>query len=128
VALIIGALFLAQATTTVTTGQHLIDLQVTRDYLQRANEETSAQIAEKRNISVLRGRAQALGFLPVGPQNIEYIVVNGYFPERATPTPEFTPVPVFVYNETFNGWAQQQWNNLVKQFETWMGGNSTPTP
>ena len=42
---LIGALYLAQATTTVSTGQQLLQLESTRDYLQRTNEDIDAQIA-----------------------------------------------------------------------------------
>jgi hypothetical protein len=131
VAMIIGALYLAQATSTATTGQQLVQLQSTRDYLQRANEETDAQIAEKRNISTLRGRAQALGFVPVDADRLDYMVIPGYEPVRATATPDFTPVPKYVYDETFNGIVQREWNNLAQQFEHWMSGSkptATPAP
>jgi hypothetical protein len=127
IAIIIGSLYLAQATTTATTGQELVQLSSTRDYLQRANEDALAEIAFAKSISLLRGRAQALGFEPVGPDKLEYLVVDGYSPLRASPTPEFTPEPSFVYDETFTGWAQQQWNNLSKQFEAWTG-RDRPTP
>src|SRR5882757_8591545 len=97
IAIIIGSLYLAQATTTATTGQQLVQLSTTRDYLQRANEDTLAAIAFAKSISLLRGRAQALGFQPVGPDKLEYLVVDGYSPLRASPTPEVTPEPSFVY-------------------------------
>jgi hypothetical protein len=129
VSIIIGALYLAQATVTATTGQQLQDLAATRDYLQRANEDTNAQIAYKKDINTLRGRAQELGFLPVGAERLEYLVVPGYSPIRATPTPAVTPEPTFVYDETFNGWVKQQWNVLLKQFEAWAGrSDATPVP
>ncbi len=129
VAIIIGALYLALATTTATTGRELQNLQSTRDYLQRANEETNAEIAGKRNIVDLRGRAQNLGFVPASSDDIQYIVVDGYSPGRATSTPEITAVPTFVYDETFNGWVQKQWDILVRQFEAWTGSDkTTPTP
>src|SRR5438067_12472274 len=80
VAIIIGALYLAQATVTATTGRELEDLSGTRDYLQRANEDLVAQIANKRSITNLRGRAQELGYSPVTVDQIEYLVVNGYTP------------------------------------------------
>jgi hypothetical protein len=129
VAMIIGALYLAQATVTATTGRELEDLAATRDYLQRANEDVSAEIAYKRSITTLKGRAQDLGYAPISPDRIEYLVVNGYTPFRATPTPEVTAAPVYVYDETFNGWVQQEWDSLVKQFEAWTGRDRvTPTP
>jgi len=129
VAIIIGALYLAQATTTATTGQELRQLQLTADSLQRANEDTIAAIALKRDITTLRGRAQALGFVPVDSDRLKYVVVPGYAPERATATPVVTAEPVITYDETFNGWAKQQWDTLLKQFEAWTGRDrQTPTP
>jgi hypothetical protein len=129
VAIIIGALYLAQATITATTGSELIALARTRDYLQRAISDTESKIALKKNINALKGRAYELGFRDAGPEEQDYIVVEGYSPIRATPTPQLSPVPTFVYDETFNGWVQQQWDALVAQFEQWMGrGQGTPTP
>ena len=129
VAVIIGALYLAQATVTATTGSQIQDLSATRDSLQIANEDTIAQIAVAKNLDLLRGRAQALGFQPLDPSRQEYVVVDGYVPNRATATPQITPVPTYIYDETFNGWAKKQWDTLVKQFEAWMGRDKvTPTP
>ncbi|MCC7449298.1 MAG: hypothetical protein IT324_17910 [Anaerolineae bacterium] len=129
VAIIIGALYLAQATVTATTGRQLEQLSATRDFLQRAIDDANSEIALKRNINTLRGRAQALGFAPVGPEKLEYLVVDGYSPARATPTPAATAAPTYVYDETFNGWVKQQWDAMLKQFEAWAGRDkATPTP
>lgn len=127
VGIVIGALYLAQATVTATTGSELLQLLRTREFLQRANADTVAQIAQKRNISTLRGRAQELGFEPATSAEIQYIVVDGYTWPRATSTPAIEPTPSFVYDETFTGWVQQQWNALLRQFEQWMG-RATPVP
>ncbi len=127
VAIIIGALYLAQATATATTGFQLADLVKTRDSFQRNNEDMIAKIAGKKRITELRGRAQALGFKNVEPEDQQYIVVPGYLPSRATPTPEIPVAPTYVYDETFNGWVQAQWDKLMKQFDAW-SGQSRPTP
>jgi hypothetical protein len=126
VAIIIGALYLAQATATATTGFELEALVKTRDSFQRNNEDLGAQIAHKKDITDLRGRAQALGYQPVGLEQQQYIVVSGYSAVRASPTPEVTIVPTYIYDETFNGWLQQQLDRLHGQFNTWMG-NAAPT-
>jgi cell division protein FtsB len=121
VAIIIGALYLAQATVTATTFSELGQLERTLDYLRRENDDVMAQIAQERNLSKLRGRAQSLGFFPALSEDHEYIIVPGYSEVRATPTPTPNPEPTPVYDETFEGWAQAQWDNLVRQFEAWMG-------
>lgn len=131
VSIIIGALYLAQATATATTGFQLEQLVKTRDSFQRNNEDMIAQIAGKKRIVDLRGRAQALGFKTASPENQQFIVVPGYFPNRATPTPESTIAPTYVYDETFNGWVRAQWDKLVKQFDAWSGKTRptlVPTP
>lgn len=127
VSIIIGALYLAQATTTATTGFELEQLVKTRDSFQRNNEDMNAQIARKKQITDLRKRSEDLGFQPIAPEDQEYIVIPGYMPNRATPTSEASPVPTYVYDETFNGWVQQQWDKLAKQFDAW-AGKTRPTP
>ncbi|RMF49798.1 MAG: hypothetical protein D6749_12315 [Chloroflexota bacterium] len=126
VAIFIGALYLDQATVTATTGSNLLELQRTREFLQRAISDMQARIAQQRNINNLRGRAQQLGFVPAAAQDLEYIVVEGYSPIRATPTPLLVPTPTLVYDETFEGWVRQQWDLLLRQFEQWMNGDSAP--
>lgn len=126
VAIFIGALYLAQATVTATTGSNLLELQRTREFLQRAISDMQAQIAQQRNINTLRGRAQQLGFVPAAAKDLEYIVVEGYSPIRATPTPVLLPTPTLIYDETFEGWVRQQWDALIRQFEQWMNGGSAP--
>ncbi|MBO9308616.1 MAG: hypothetical protein J7551_02400 [Chloroflexi bacterium] len=126
VAIFIGALYLAQATVTATTGINLLELQRTREFLQRAISDMQAQIAQQRNINTLRGRAQQLGFAPATAKDLEYIVVEGYSPVRATPTPFLLPTPTLVYDETFEGWVRQQWDILLRQFEQWMNSGGAP--
>jgi len=122
VGVIIGALYLAQATVTATTGTELLQLQRTREFLTRSISDMQAQIAERRNISTLRGRAQQLGFEPASAADLNYLVVPGYSPIRATATPFATQPPPLEYDETFEGFIRQQWDALVKQFEQWMNG------
>jgi uncharacterized protein YxeA len=131
VSLVIGALYLVQATVTATTGDQLIQLRDERDRLSRLNQEMEAQIAFKRNLSVLTGRAQALGFVPADSSDRRYVVIDNYTRDRATPTPIVTPLPTLVYTETFDSWVREQWNVLVQQFEAWSGSRSTqatPSP
>jgi hypothetical protein len=121
VAIIIGALYLAQVTTISTTGRQNEELRVYRDRLVRENEQIRADIADLRSIPRLLRRAQELGFTYAGTAQIEYLIVDGYQPELvrsvAPLVAENEPLPV--YDETFSGWLQQQWLNLTLQFEEW---------
>jgi hypothetical protein len=127
VSLIIGALYLVQATVTATTGDQLIQLREERDKLARINEDMESQIAFKRNLGVLTGRAQALGFAQAGSDDMRWVVVDNYTRYRATATPIVTPVPTYAYTETFDGWVREQWGRLVQQFEAWSGSRNAQT-
>lgn len=121
VAIIIGALYLAQATTVSTTGRQVEELQAYRDRLLRENEQIRAEIAVMRSIPRLITRARELGFVRAESDQIEYLVVEGYMPEQPeSVAPLQQPEePLPVYDETFYGWLQRQWESLVTQFEEW---------
>ncbi len=124
VAIIIGALYLAQATTTATTGREMEDMAAYRDRLVRENEQIRAEIAQMRSIPRLITRAQQLGFVFADRDQMEYLVVEGYMPElpeSVAPLQQEEVAPLPDYDETFSGWLQQQWEALVMQFEEWAG-------
>lgn len=121
VAIIIGALYLAQVTRVSTTGRQNEDLRIYRDRLVRENEQIRADIADLRSVPRLLRRAQELGFTYAGGPDIEYLVVEGYVPhvpESVAPLiPDDELLPI--YDESFAGWLRQQWLNLSIQFEEW---------
>lgn len=120
IALIIGALYLSQVAGEATTGRVLSDLIAQRDELQRTNEQLRAEIASLKSVPRLLARAKELGFVEAASNNIEYLVVPGYDPNRQpviVPTPA-QPQEAAVYDETFGGWLQEQWDNLRRQFES----------
>ncbi len=123
-ALIIGALYLSQVAANAITGRSLETLIVERDNLRRTNERLRAEIGELTSVPRLLARAETLGFRRADQSNIEYLVIDGYNPNRSeTVAPlneEGDTVPV--YDESFGGWLQQQWDSLRRQFEGF--GNS----
>lgn len=127
VAIIIGALYLAQATTVATTGRQLEELLAYRDRLVRENEQIRAEIALMRSIPRLLTRAQEMGFYYADRDQIEYLVIDGYMPaygESVAPLEEAAAEPLPAYDETFSGWLQQQWEALVTQFEAWVNAGA----
>ena len=118
VAIIIGALYLSQSAATSAVGRQLESMVNERNELERQNEQLRAEIASLRGVGRLFTRAQELGFHQASANAIDYIVVSGYEPERTSiitePNPE-PPAPV--YDESFTGWVQQQWDALRQQFE-----------
>lgn len=121
VAIIIGALYLTQSSTASTLGRQLEELITTRDNLQQQNEQLRAEIANLQRVGRLLLRAEELGFTPARETDIQYIVVDGYNPDRvrdqAVVTPEAESAPVPQYDESFSGWVQQQIDALRAQIE-----------
>ena len=117
VALIIGALFLSQAAADATTGRQLESLIADRNRLEQLNEQLRSEIASLRSVPRLQQRARELGFDLAGREDIEYLVIEGYDPNRSrTPVQlEVQEVAAPVYDETFTGWLQQQWDAFSSQ-------------
>lgn len=121
VSIIIGALYLVQATTNVSTARDIQLLRERRDRIQRENEALRAENAELNSVPLLMERAATLGFLTAAPENIQYIVVDGYVYDEPAPTitvAQPTPTPQ-VYDDNFAGWLQRQWDALQDVFEDW---------
>ncbi len=128
VALIIGGLYLAQAAASSTTGRQLEDLIIQRNQLEQANEEIRSEIAIYQSVPRLRERALQLGFYEAGREDIEYIIVPGYNPGEPQIAVQPTAVPlenIPVYDETFLGWLQQQWDAFSRQRPTIPTDNQT---
>jgi hypothetical protein len=126
VAVIIGALYLAQSTSVSTLGRQLEELIAKRDQLEQTNEQLRSQIAELRSVPRLLTRAKDLGFVDSGQQNIEYLVVQGYNPHRVETAPQPSEANaaqpnVPAYDESFTGWLQEQWDAFTAQLKSFSG-------
>lgn len=132
VAIIIGALYLAQAASTSALGRQLEEQISLRNQLEQENERLRGQIASLQSVPRLQARAQELGFVLAGPDRIEYLTVAGYNPNRPAdgdqapaPTPTATPLAP-TYDETFTGWLQQQLDQLGTQFNSFTTHGGSP--
>lgn len=120
VAIIIGALYLSQSAAIATTGRQLENLITLRNQLEQENEQLRAEIARLQSVPRLRDRARELGFFDASRDRIEYLVIEGYHPDRreeVAPAASVTAEPP-VYDETFLGWLQQQWDAFNQQNQT----------
>jgi cell division protein FtsB len=123
VTLIIGALYLAQTTTSITTARDIRQLDQQKGRLERENELLRAEIARLNSLQNLEERAATLGFRPAGPDDILYLVVDSYVYNQPAPTPTLviaTPTPD-TYEENFAGWLKRQFDALREQFRKWAG-------
>jgi len=107
---ILGGLYLAVAARAGTAGRDLQAMEQRQDELIRYNDELRAQLAELRSVNRLAERAQALGFDPVEPDAVEYLVVKNY-PNQPAPTP---PAPVQAAQPaTLADWLAQTFSTLL---------------
>jgi cell division protein FtsL len=120
VGIIMSALYLLQSSSTSALGRQLEELVAERDDLEQANEQLRAEIASLQSMPRLQARAEELGFTPASADDIQYLVVNGYNPNRqlAVIPLEAEADSVPVYDESFTGWLQQQWDALRHQLES----------
>jgi hypothetical protein len=120
VAIIIGALYLSQSSSSAALGRELEVLIAERNSLEQQNEQLRAEIASLRGVPRLQTRAAELGFVLASIDQIDYLVVNGYNPNRsetvAPITEEEEPLPV--YDEPFLGWVQEQFDSFAQQLES----------
>lgn len=120
ITLIFGGAYLTQIANFATVNREIEALIEQRDRLERENEAYRAQTAEFQTVPRLLQRAETLGFRPATSADIEYLVVNGYNPNRSE-----TVVSLVIedgvddtpqYDATFRGWLSQQWDSLREQF------------
>lgn len=125
VGILIGGLYLSQSATSSAVGRELEELISQRNDLEQANERLRAEIASLRGVGRLLSRAGELGFAQAGQDQILYVVIPGYHPDREPIVPlqeseralaaEAPPAPA--YEESFVGWVQQQIDAVRRQIE-----------
>ncbi len=121
IALIFGGVYLSQVASYATNNREISSLIAQRDRLELENEALRADIARLQTVPRLLERARQMGFRPATALDIQYLVIDGYNPERQTQIvplvsdDEFQDAPQ--YDETFSGWLQQQWDGLRRQFD-----------
>lgn len=121
VAIILGALYLVQATTNVGNARDIQNLRERRDRIFRENELLKAENAQLASVPRMMERAATLGFVTAAPEDIQYLVVEGYVYNQPAPTLTpvlMTPTPL-VYEENFAGWVERQLDKLQELFEHW---------
>lgn len=121
--LILGSLYLSQVASFAITNRQIEALIKQRDELKRQNEQLIGEIANLRTMPRLFARAEAIGFRPATNADIDYILIDGYNPNRdrlavsANDASKLEP-PAPVYDETFGSWLEQQLALLHDQFRS----------
>lgn len=79
---LVAGLYLNVTARAAITGREIQSLEVKIAANKRDNADLQTQIAVLLSNQALSQRAQALGFEPVEREDVEYIVVPGYFPTK----------------------------------------------
>jgi len=91
-AALVGAIYVSQASRIAGAGRQVQILQNKLDDLKRQNAELEKDIAEAQSLDQLQEEAVRLGFVRAAPEDIEYMVVDGY-PRATAPSPLPSPTP-----------------------------------
>ena len=75
---LVGVLYLVQGSQIIISGYQMQRMTAELKELQEINTQLESQIASARSAAELQSEAQRLGFRPAGPDDIEYLPVEGY--------------------------------------------------
>jgi hypothetical protein len=78
----IAALYLDVTARAAIAGRQIQDLTAAMRATQQTNADLQTHLAALTAVSVMEQRARDLGFRPVSPTEIEYVVVPGYAPPQ----------------------------------------------
>lgn len=107
---LLGWIYLAQAGQVAITGRRVQNLEAQKYQLQEQNLELMAQIAEYESVTRLAERAEALGFVRLPLDQVEFLAVVEP-QEQTTMLAGASPT---------QGW----WGQVTAQFTAWMQTSS----
>jgi hypothetical protein len=76
--LVLGGVYLAVNARVARAGRELLVLEERREALLRANAELSTSLASATAPEIMRARAAYLSFHPAGPEDVQYVFLEGY--------------------------------------------------
>lgn len=117
--LLLGAIYLFQASRIATTGRMVQDLQYQLDETKRINSELERDIAEAQSLERLQTDAAKLGFVKAKPGDTEYLIVENY-PESASNDAESD----LSQSEPLENIGQAVWQVVTGIFDSLVRGES----
>jgi hypothetical protein len=111
---LLAVVYLSHASQTIASGFHMQQLAIELKELQKENTYLEAQIAAGQRVEQLRAQAIQLGFVPAGPEEIEYLPVDNY-----PPTPGQAAVKVSSRPLETTGGLASWWGGLTHGFTGW---------
>jgi len=118
IVVVIGAVYLGQASRTAAAGRRLQELKAERELLEQQNAQLRAEIAALRSVPRLLHEAELRGYRFASPDRVYYLPVPQ--PPLAAPA---SPIPSSIdirqteaYTETLEGWLAGQFAGLRARF------------
>lgn len=109
-----AALYLAVTSRTAIAGREIQDLMYSITLSQQMSADLQTRLATLTSVSVMETRALELGFRPVEPEEVEYLIVPGYAPPQPVDLsslhpPQLTPLAILPeYNQSLLDWLDQR--------------------
>lgn len=110
----VAGLYLNVTARAALAGRQVQRLEESIAETQGANADLQTHIASQLSAENMARRAEALGFEPVTPDKVEYVVVNGYFPpqpvSRSPATSESTQAAAIdpLYTQSLIQWLDEK--------------------
>ncbi len=118
--IIIGGMYLAVNAERAKAGREVLVLQRQQAELQRLNAELTATLAELTSPELMNERALAIGFKPADPEDIEYVLIEGY----VKPPPFIAPNPPASSDAGEGMLSPAYTETLGEWFLRWLGWGS----
>lgn len=115
---VIGAVYLAQASTTAAIGRRLQTMESQRQAIEQQNAQLRAEIAALRSVPRLISEAERLGFRDAQPDEVSYLRLEGVPPPAEVESTEDVIEPdileevVSTYDETLESWLSVRLTNF----------------
>jgi hypothetical protein len=110
----VAALYLSITSRAAIAGREIQDLMYAITLSQQVSADMQTQLATLTSVSVMERRARELGFRPVEPDEVEYLVVPGYSAPQAVDLsslslPQLTPLTIRPeFNQSLLEWFDQR--------------------
>jgi hypothetical protein len=111
---LLGVVYLTLGSDSIVSGYHIQQMTWELTALQRENAQLEARIAKFEDVGNLQSRAQEMGFVAAGPEQIEYLRVDNYPPVPGEGVPDRAGIELDVA-DTSTSW----WLKLTRGFTDW---------
>ena len=110
----VATLYLDVTSQAAIAGREIQDLTASIAVSQQVSGDLETQLASLTSASVMEQRALDMGFRPISPAEVEYLVVPGYFAPvpnnlSTTPLPQLSALSIPPgYNESLFDWMDEK--------------------